>query len=63
MLKYWVMMLKPVYSHFTMKKRHITISTRIPLNWYSDTHTLDIVDILHLTKKQNKKKQVNNLNI
>ena len=24
------MMLKPVFSHFTMEKRHITISTRIP---------------------------------
>ena len=31
MLKYWAMMLKPVFSHFTMTKRHLTSSTRFPL--------------------------------
>ena len=30
MLKHWAMMLKPEFSHFTMKKRHITIYTIIP---------------------------------
>ena len=30
MLKHWVIIVKPVFSHFHMEKWHITIATRIP---------------------------------